>query len=123
MRIRPWAAATDVLPRSDARKVVAGRGDKRGATALCEQAPDVVTGNLHRLELDADQRVVGRQRCLVLDEDARLAAGAGAFPHDVAILVAIPDMRAVSEERLDAGTIYTGIGDPIVEVRHQLVFG
>ena len=66
-----------------------------------------------------EHRGVDRQRAAVLDEDARLAAGAGAGPDRVATQEVLADARAVGQEVLDAGAGDRRIGDPLVEVRHQ----
>src|SRR5262249_37433749 len=91
--------------------------------AAADHARGVAPAQARGAELHADQRVVGRERRAVLDEDARLAGAAGALPYRVALEVPLADAAAVGEKSFHADAPELRVGHPAVEVGHQIALG
>jgi hypothetical protein len=100
----------------------AADGDQGVAAAMLEERSELAPVE-QRQDLEAAhqaQCIIACHRSGILQEDARSAGSAGGRPHNIAIMEALTDTCGISDKRFDIGTHDGRIGDPFVEVRHQL---
>ena len=128
-RAQPGVDAAQPLEADHAREVPAGGRHQRRAVAGAHHVEGGEGGKqpapAARRQAVAHglQRVVHGHGVRVLHEDARLPAGARAFPHHVAVQVRLGGARRIGHEVAQLVQLQFGLGHPLVEAVHQLALG
>jgi len=114
-----WTQAPRALHRHGTCKVATCRADEHDAFAQAKRVEQLHGGPQHR-SAKSLKRVIHRHRCRVLHEDSGLTTAARAFPYDVAAKKRLGDVRPIGHETAQCVKPNNGIGDPVVELTHQI---
>lgn len=116
---KPRVQLPEALGRHGARVVFFGRSNEH-QIALQVHAAWMRNSPANERAANCLERVVHAHRQRVLHEDSGFAAGSGALPHQVPVEIQSCQALGAPDEHAQLVEANSRVGDPLVEVLHQL---